>query len=196
MKFTKPQIVDFTILVFRWYIAFYMISYGYGKMTGGQFGHPDPAMLDKPLRDVDKFHLAWYLFGLGRSFDIGVGLLQIIGSILLVINRTTLVGALFLLPVLVQICLVDLAFTTDAVGPALVLRLMGMITCDLLILGYYKDRMIQVWHQLTDGMTTRYTYKWWVFLLLPVLGLGMDFILAIVTGPVHSILNWFGYLWR
>lgn len=142
-----------------------MVSYGLGKLTGSQFGYRSAEILNTPLKDVGKFDLAWHLFSLDESFNICVGLLQIIGAILIVINRTTLVGALILLPILGQIFLIDIAFTTDVFGAALPLRLAGMIACDLIILYYYKDRMILAWNNLTDGVIF-YPIKYLLYLLM------------------------------
>jgi hypothetical protein len=167
-----------------------MFSYGWSKMTGGQFGVYDPIILEKPLKEVDKFHLAWHLFSLDKSFDIIVGLFQILGAILIVINRTALVGALLFLPILGQIFIVDLAFTTEMFGPALPIRLAGMIVCDILILFYYKDRMILVWNNLTSGVKTKFKYKWWVFILLPLLGLLTDFVIGILSLPIKLFIGW------
>jgi uncharacterized membrane protein YphA (DoxX/SURF4 family) len=190
LKISKAQTFDFIILILRWYLAFYMFSYGWGKMMGDQFGLSDPSLLEKPLKEIDKFHLSWYLFSLDNSFSILTGLMQIFGAILIVINRTTLVGALLLLPILGQIFLVDLAFTTNVFGSALPVRLAGMIIADLLILFYHKDRMIMVWKNLTVGTTTKFKYKWWVFLLLPILGLLTDFGIAIISLPFKLLINW------
>ena len=166
-----------------------MLDYGWGKIAGDQFGHRSQEVLNTPLKDVSKFNLAWHLFSLDRSFDMGVGLVQIIGAGLIVFNRTSLIGALLLLPILGQIFLVDLAFTTEVFGAALPLRLFGMIVSDFLILYYYKEKMILVWHNLTDGTTTKYKYKWWIFLFLPILAWATDFIFAILTWPIKQILN-------
>ena len=80
-----------------------MISYGWGKINGEQFGIFNQEVLNSPLKEVDKFNLAWYLFSLDKTFNVIVGITQIIGGVLIIINRTTLIGALILLPVLAQI---------------------------------------------------------------------------------------------
>lgn len=190
MTLNQERAIDFTVLLLRWYLAYYMIDYGWSKMTGGQFGVQDAAILNKPLKEVDKFHLAWYLFGLDKSFDIINGLFQIAGGLLIIYNRTALLGALMLLPILGQIFLVDLAFTTNMFGPALVIRLAGMMVADLLILYYHKDRMIAAWHALTDKLSTRFRYRWWVYLLLPILGFAVDFVIAGFTFPLRQLIIW------
>ena len=167
-----------------------MVDYGIGKLTGEQFGHRSVEILNTPLKDVDKFHLALHLFSLDRTFDIVVGVSQIIGAVLIVINRTALVGALMLLPILGQIFLVDLAFTTNMFGAALPIRLGCMILSDLLILFYYKDRMVLVWNNLTKGTTTKFKYKWWVFILLPFIGLATDLVFGVLTYPFKLLIIW------
>ena len=190
MKYTKAQVYDLLILILRWYLAFYMISYGWGKINGEQFGSFNQEILNSPLKEVGKFNLAWHLFSLDKTFNIIVGITQIIGGILIIINRTTLIGALILLPVLAQIFLIDLAFTTDTLGHSLTIRLGCMIFSDILILLYYKEKMILVWKNLTNNISTKFKYKWWIFLVLPIFGLLTDFIFGILSFPIKLLVNW------
>jgi uncharacterized membrane protein YphA (DoxX/SURF4 family) len=194
MKITKAQVLDYFILCLRWYVAFYMVSYGIAKMTGGQFGVSDPKLLNTPLKDIDTFHLAWRLFGQSKLFSICVGLSQIAGSILIVIPRTRLIGALVLLPILANIFLIDVCFTTGMFGPALPLRLFMMITADLLILYHSREQMITAWLALTRRRNNILTHKWWMLIILPVMGFLMDFIFAIVTWPVKMLWCW-AFIW-
>jgi uncharacterized membrane protein YphA (DoxX/SURF4 family) len=188
INFSKQKVFDFLIIVLRYYLAYYMITYGLGKILGGQFGHRSAEILNTPLKDVDKFNLAWQLFSLDRTFDVVVGISQIIGAILIMINRTALVGAFMLLPILGQIFLVDLAFTTSMLGHSLTIRLAGMIFADMLILFYYKERMVLIWNNLTNGMNTKFKYKWWVFLMLPLLGMISDFVIALLSFPIKYLI--------
>ena len=137
-----------------------MAEYGWSKLTDGQFGLHDISLLDKPLRELDKFQLAWHLFSLDKTFNIVVGLTQLLGAILIVINRTAIIGVLLLLPVLGQIFLVDLAFTTNIFGPALPLRLGCMIIAALSILYNYKEKVAAAIRYITTGVTTKFKYKW------------------------------------
>ncbi len=191
LKLSKEKFFDFAVLVLRWYLAYYMFDYGWGKMTGEQFGQRNIEILNTPLKDVDKFNLAWHLFSLDKTFDIVIGVMQICGAILIVFNRTVLVGALMLLPILGQIFLIDLAFTTNKFGATLAIRLGFMILSDLLILFYYKERMILVWNNLTKGTSTKFKYKWWVLILLPLLGLLTDLGIAILTHPFKLLIQLF-----
>jgi uncharacterized membrane protein YphA (DoxX/SURF4 family) len=190
MKFSRAKVIDFLVLALRWYLAFYMIDYGISKLTGNQFGVFNDAIANKPMNQVGKFYVAWYLFGMDRSFDVFTGLAQIAGGLLIVYNRTLLIGALVLLPILTQIFIIDLAYTTDQFGYVLPIRLGGMVISDVLIMIYYRERIIKALQALVNQTSTKFSYKWWVFLLMPIVGLMMDFVIAIITLPIKLLINW------
>lgn len=186
----KDKVIDFGVLALRWYLVYYMISYGWAKLTLSQFGVHDASILEEPLKDIDSFYVAWHLYGRSTFFNISTGLIEILGGILLIFNRTTLLGAFLILSLLGQILIIDIAFTTGVHGVALPLRISGMILADMLILYYYKDKILIVWRTLTNDITTKFNYKWWVFLILPGIGFLMDFVFAIVLLPIKLLLSW------
>ncbi|WP_291907942.1 hypothetical protein [Chitinophaga sp. CB10] len=149
----------------------------------------DQRILEKPLKDIDKFYIAWHLFKQSAIFYVTAGVLEVAGAILLIINRTALLGALFLLPVLGQIFLVDLAFTTNQFGSALVVRLLRMLLADLTIIVYYREVIIKIWHLLYQQVATTFRYKYWIYILLPLIGFATDFLLAIVLYPLRLIVD-------
>ena len=188
----KEKIIDFGILALRWYLVFYMINYGWSKLTLSQFGVYDASILEKPIKDIDSFYVAWHLYGRSIFFNISTGILEIIGGILLIFNRTVLIGALLVLSILAHILIIDIAFTTGVQGFSLPIRIGGMILADLLILYYYKEKIIIAWKTLTNGISTKFKYKWWIYLILPLIGFLMDFVIAILTLPIKMLLNWLG----
>jgi hypothetical protein len=117
-------------------------------------------------------------------------LAEIIGGLMIIYNRTLLIGAFILLPILAQIFIINLAYTTDQFGYALPVRLAGMLICDLLVIVYYKERIVNAWQALTHLTTTKFDYRWWVFLFMPVIGFLMDFVFSILTSPIKLLLNW------
>ncbi len=187
---TKEKIVDFGVLALRWYLVYYMISYGWSKLTLSQFGVYDTAILEQPLKDIDSFYVAWHLYGRSTFFNVVTGVLEIIGGLLLIFNRTVLIGALLVLSILGQILIIDIAFTTTIHGFSLPVRIGGMIVSDLLLLYYYRNKIVAAWRIVTKGITTKFRYKWWVFLILPIVGLLMDFVFGILTLPIKLFLNW------
>ena len=95
--------------VVRWFCAVQFMLYGFAKVTGSQFTVLD-SRLASPLEDVSGFWLAWYLFGYSDLYKGFIALVEIVGGGLLVFRRTSLVGALVLLPAIVNIVLIDIAF--------------------------------------------------------------------------------------
>ena len=190
IKISKAQIFDFIILVLRWYLGYYMLKYGFSKLIDGQFVRSEE-ILNTPLKDIDKFNLAWYLFSLDKTFNIIVGLSQIITALLIIYNRTVILGVIMLIPILAQIFLVDVSYSTEMFGSALPLRLIGMLISTLLILSYYKDRVIKIWNLITKNTSTKFSYKWWVFIILPFLGLLSDLVMKLITLPLELLINYF-----
>ncbi|WP_273567689.1 DoxX family membrane protein [Maribacter halichondriae] len=108
----KVKLIDFGVLALRWYLIVYMLSYGFSKLTLSQFGVHDDSILEQPIKDIDSFYVAWHLFGRSTFFNIATGLLEILGGLLLIFNRTVLLGALIVLSVLAQILIIYISFTT------------------------------------------------------------------------------------
>lgn len=159
-------------------------------MTLNQFGVDDPLILEQPIKDIDSFYVTWHLYGRSIFFNISTGILEILGGLLLIFNRTKLIGAILVLSILVQILIIDIAFTTGVFGLLLPFRVAGMIVADLLVLFYEKEKIIIAWKSLTSGLSTQFQYKWWVYLILPIIGFLMDFIIAVITTPMKLLVNW------
>lgn len=97
----------------RYFVAFFMLLYGFAKLNGSQFTILD-SELDRPMGEVAGFWLTWYYFGYSKAYGTLVALAEIGGALLLLSRRTTLLGALVLLPVTLNVILVDVFFGIDA----------------------------------------------------------------------------------
>ncbi len=191
IKLKKEKIIDFIILGLRWYLIIYMIKYGISKLTMSQFGVYDPNIIEEPLKNIDSFYVAWHLFQRSIIFNIATGLLELIGGILLIFNRTLIIGALLVLSILAQIFIIDLSFTTSILGFSLPLRIGGMIFSDIVILYYYRNKIIEAWKTLTIGISTRLKYQWWIYPILIIVGILMDFVFSLISYPIKILLNLF-----
>jgi hypothetical protein len=98
--------------VARWFAAGVILLYGFAKLNGSQFTVLD-SELDKPMGTVSGFWLTWYYFGYSTVYGSIVALAQIVGGVLLTFRRTSLAGALLLLPILINIILVDVFYRID-----------------------------------------------------------------------------------
>lgn len=95
--------------IIRYWLAFSIATYGFAKILKTQFQSPT-YRLDMPMGDVSGFGLTWYYFGYSYTLAVIIALFQIGGSILLLYRRTTLLGAMILLPVMVNIVLINLFY--------------------------------------------------------------------------------------
>ncbi len=95
--------------ILRYWLAFEIATYGFAKLLQTQFETAN-YQLDRPLGAVTGFTLTWYYFGYSRTFAVILGLIQIGGAALLLWRRTTLLGALVLLPVMVNIVFINLFY--------------------------------------------------------------------------------------
>ncbi|ARK13366.1 hypothetical protein A6C57_25185 [Fibrella sp. ES10-3-2-2] len=95
--------------IIRYWLALSIATYGFAKILKTQFQSPD-FRLDTPLGEVNGFGLTWYYFGYSYTLSVIIGLIQVGGSVLLLYRRTTLLGVLVLLPVMINIVLINLFY--------------------------------------------------------------------------------------
>lgn len=98
--------------VARYLVALLLFMYGFAKLNGSQFTVLD-SELDRPMGEVSGFWLTWYYFGFSRAYGTLIALGQVGGAALLLWRRTTLLGALVLLPVVANIILVNVFYGID-----------------------------------------------------------------------------------
>jgi hypothetical protein len=90
----------------RYAVAFDLALFGWQKLFNLQFFVP-LGMLDLPFSSLSGEDLTWAYFGHSYPYRCVIGALQIGGALLLLFHRTRLLGVLTLLPVLVNILLID-----------------------------------------------------------------------------------------
>lgn len=93
-----------TIMVL--YLAFWISTYGAAKILGTQF-QPPHFVLETPIGDLSGFWLTWTYYGFSHTMALILGWTQVIGCSLILFRATRLVGVLILLPVMLNIDLID-----------------------------------------------------------------------------------------
>ena len=175
----KEKIWDYFILCSRVLIAWTMLRYGWAKLVDNQFGISVKEM-ETPVKDLGLFKLSWYLFD-QEPFKSFIGVSQIIAGLLLLYNRTLLLGALISIPVLMNILVVDITYLKMT---GFYWRLSYYLFLDFLILWHYKDRMFVAIKAIVVDLTTKFSYPIWAYLILPVM-----VILLEILGVVPHILT-------
>lgn len=98
--------------VIRYFLAYEASLYGFAKILKTQFAHV--YMRDNtPVGRLSGFDLTWNYFGHSYTFAVILGLLQIGGGVMLLFRRTTLLGTCILLPVMLNIVLINVFYDID-----------------------------------------------------------------------------------
>ena len=90
-----------------------LFLYGAGKIFGGQFylkGQLPEEVGKIPLAEIGSFDLAWTFFGHSKGYILFIGISQLIGALLFLIPRTKILGGFMLIPILLNIIVVDYYF--------------------------------------------------------------------------------------
>ncbi len=102
--------LSYAEFIARLYACTMLSVYGLGKIMGGQFyqdGKIPESVALTPLAEVGSFDLAWTFFGYSFGYILFIGGSQVIGSLLLLFERTKILGAAILVPILMNIIIVD-----------------------------------------------------------------------------------------
>ena len=99
--------------ILRYWIAFHITIFGFEKILGVNFAssyHIDDALLGT----LNGQELTWKYYGYSFGLTLIISSFQIIGSFLLLFRRTVLLGVAVLLPVMLNIVLINLFY---GIGP-------------------------------------------------------------------------------
>jgi hypothetical protein len=88
-------------------MAFNFFIYGVLKLTVGQFGEPSS---DMAALKGGGFILAWTFFGYSSIYEIFIGRGEVIAAVLILIPRTSTIGAMIYFPIAVNVMLVNYCF--------------------------------------------------------------------------------------
>ncbi len=94
----------------RFSLAVAMIVYGAHKVFDAQFGPPGLERLLGTFGEASPMGLLWTFMGSSRAYTLFAGLAEMVGGILLVSRRTTLLGALLSIGVLVHVVLLNFCY--------------------------------------------------------------------------------------
>ena len=118
----------------RYFCAFMLYMYGVSKLVHLQF-NMQSQLAGRAVGSLTGYQLTWFYFGLSRTYACILGVTQVLGASLLLFRKTTLLGALAMLPVIANILLINMFILVNDYGPYLI---SGLICTSLLII---------LWHQ-------------------------------------------------
>lgn len=103
----RNRIIYETIV--RYALGIIMFSYGLIKILRIQFILPS-SIYEEALKNIDGVTLTWAFLGYSPWFSILLGFLEAIPAVLLLFQKTKLLGALLLFPVLINVFFINVAY--------------------------------------------------------------------------------------
>ncbi|TDE16410.1 hypothetical protein [Dyadobacter psychrotolerans] len=182
MNPAKSPYLNYFLLAARALLAWMLYSYGWAKLTDGQFGVDDKTM-NMALKDVDLFKLSWYLAD-HQPFKGFIGVSQIICALLLTFNRTAIIGAFMSIPIWLNILVWDLTFM-GGMSAAFTFRLSWYLILTAAILYQQKEKVVPA-ILLTTETQPVIKFPVWAYALLPVAAIGIEILGAIP----NALLNY------
>jgi hypothetical protein len=144
----------------RFFVSAFLLLYGFAKLNGAQFTVIS-SELDKPMGQVSGFWLTWYYFSYSPIYGNLIGIVQILGAVLLMFRKTTVLGACLLLPVIGNIFLINIFYQIDIATPIVSLLLFAAVVG---ILAFHKKELLEVfWTKQNRAFPDRPAAKWTIF---------------------------------
>ncbi|SUJ08599.1 Uncharacterised protein [Sphingobacterium spiritivorum] len=192
LRINQEKTLDLIILSIRCLLAFIFLSYGIGKLSGGQFGNLTTEELATPIKDLSLFKTGWYLFD-HQPFKYFIGISQIIAALLLLYKRTVIIGALMLIPIIVNILIIDLTIMPYNFKIAFTFRLTFYLLFIVSLLYYYREDIMPLLKKLMNIHTIKYKHSKLSYLLIPVFMVLLEclnsvfrMIYLIASSPQHT----------
>lgn len=170
---TKKELKELIILGIRILFFVIFIQDGIGKLTGRQFGNLTQEELNTPIKDLSLFKVGRYLFD-HQPFKAFIGISQIIAALLLLFNRTYIIGLLIFLPIITNILIIDLTIMHYGFKVAFFFRLTFYLLYIVFILYHFRKSLAPAFNALIENRDFRphITNKWkylYLMLIIPFL---------------------------
>ena len=91
-------------------LAFFLLKYGFDKLFKHQFYQPEPNILYTPVGKLSKDILFWTSMGTSYSYNVFMGIIEIVPALLLFFKRTRMLGSLISLGVLINVFMINIGF--------------------------------------------------------------------------------------
>jgi hypothetical protein len=146
------------------------IRFGFLKLLGL---HMNSSLIleDFPAGSISNYHMMDYFFNRAPEFKIIIGILQIAGAMCLLFRRTRMLGVFILLPIILNIALMDVLYDIEGgitiVAFALLLGLVYLLLQE-------KKKLRALFFKGGDSMPIFWTHK-------PVLKIGLKIAALILT---------------
>lgn len=94
----------------RYYLAFFLFSYGFVKIIKTQFPFPTLGRLQQPYGESSPMGLAWTFLGYSEGYNYFMGFSEALAGVFLFFKRTTLLGGLLTMAVMGNVAVMNFCF--------------------------------------------------------------------------------------
>ena len=107
----SPKLRDVNRIVLRYYLFTNMVGYGMVKLIPyGQFPAPGPDRLVQPYGESSPMGLLWTFMGASFGYQMFTGAAEVMGGLLLLFRRTTLLGSLLVAAAMANVFVLNLCY--------------------------------------------------------------------------------------
>jgi hypothetical protein len=124
-------------IVLRIALCIITFSYGIDKLIPVQMSTPNLYQLTNSMGNQNG--LLWHLLGIGKDYQMFSGALEIIAALLILFNRTLVLGLLMLFGIYLNVCMMNYAFSVGVLYFALFL-----FVATLFLLFPYAKKLIKL----------------------------------------------------
>jgi len=93
-----------------YYLALHLVAYGFDKIFKGQFYLPEPNILFTPFGQMGRDQLYWSTMGTSYSYNLFLGIAEVLAGLLLCFRSTRLAGVIFSFGILLNVVMVNFGF--------------------------------------------------------------------------------------
>lgn len=124
MNIKKLHPITHTIA--RYFLATIILMYAIAKIMGTQFSSA-PSIWDKTIGELSGFELTWFFYGYSFWYGVFIASSQIIAAFLLFFKKTTRLGIILYLSIMINILVLDIAYGINAaIGMATTLTVIAL----------------------------------------------------------------------
>jgi hypothetical protein len=98
------------LVLVRYYVAMFALSYGLIKLFGQQMIFPSLSALATPLGDLLPMRFSWYFIGYSTPYQFFSGAVEVIAGVLLLFRRTSMLGAFIAASVFLNVMMMNLCY--------------------------------------------------------------------------------------
>ncbi len=123
----SPKLNSLLRTILRYHVGFTLFLYGIAKVYLYQFGYMGLDRMDNAVGNNSPMGFLWLFMSYSPTYNIGTGLIEMIGGVLLLFRRTTLLGGIVCFVAMANVVLIDIAYDVTVKMFAIHLTLMVMV---------------------------------------------------------------------